>query len=245
MWSRNPGRRDSPVLWRTVRHDALNSNTLQNERLGVSKPIARFYTFVGTIGGPVVLPKKGRLAQTFFFYTHEQWSTKNADTPNTKQMPTVLERAGDFSQTTQTNGSPFFIRDPLATGACSPTTGGPGCFAGNVIPANRINPIGLAILNLFPQPNFFDIGVSNPTIQLPGHRRPQGLSAARSDHARSQRDAQRSFSSQVPSLASESSGHNRHLRHRLELEPVQIPIRAERGRHHRQLHTHDVVANCQ
>jgi len=143
------------------RHEALNSNTLANERLGVPKPIARFYTFVGTIGGPVVLPKKGRLTQTFFFYTHEQWNTKNADTPNTKQMPTALERAGDFSQTTQTNGSPFFIRDPLATGACSSTTGGPGCFANNKIPSNRISPLGLALLNLFPQPNFFDISVSN------------------------------------------------------------------------------------
>jgi hypothetical protein len=144
-----------------LRHDALNSNTLQNERLGVPKPVARFYTFVGTIGGPVVLPKEGRLKRTFFFYTHEQWNTKNADTPNTKQMPTSAERLGDFSQTTQTNGSPFFIRDPLASGACSATTGGPGCFQGNVIPTNRISPIGQAILNLFPRPNFFDVGVSN------------------------------------------------------------------------------------
>ena len=30
------------------------------------------------------------------------------------------------------------------------TTGGPGCFAGNIIPANRIDPVGQAILNLMP-----------------------------------------------------------------------------------------------
>jgi hypothetical protein len=143
------------------RHEALNSNTLQNERLGQPKPIARYYTFVGTLGGPVVLPGKGRLAGTFFFYDREQWDTRTATAPNTKQMPTALERAGDFSQTTQTDGSPFFIRDPLSTGACSPTTGGPGCFPGNKIPADRINPLGKAMLNLFPLPNFFDTSVSN------------------------------------------------------------------------------------
>jgi hypothetical protein len=49
-------------------------------------------------------------------------------------MPTALERAGDFSQTFDVNGRLMFIKDPLSTGACSVTTGGPGCFPGNVIP---------------------------------------------------------------------------------------------------------------
>jgi hypothetical protein len=144
-----------------VRHEALNSNTLANERLGVPKPIARYYVGVGTLGGPVWLPGRGKEARTFFFYTHEQWDTNVGSSANTKKMPTALERAGDFSQTTQTNGNPFFIKDPNKVGlACSSTTGGPGCFDGNKIPANRINPLGLAILNLFPLPNFFDDSVS-------------------------------------------------------------------------------------
>jgi len=154
-------RKFSGSLATYFRHEALNSNTLQNERLGQPKPIARYYTGVGTLGGPVMLPGKGRLDGTFFFYNREQWDTRTASSPNTKQMPTALERAGDFSQTTQTDGSPFFIRDPLATGTCSPTTGGPGCFPGNKIPADRINPIGKSLLNLFPVPNFFDTSVSN------------------------------------------------------------------------------------
>ena len=143
-----------------VRHESLNSNTLANERLGLAKPIARYYTVVGTFGGPVWLPAKGKLSRTFFFYTREQWDTNVGSTANTKKMPTALERAGDFSQTTQTNGNPFFIRDPSLTGACSSTTGGPACFPGNKIPTERINQLGLAMLNLFPQPNFDDISVS-------------------------------------------------------------------------------------
>ena len=49
------------------------------------------------------------------------------------------------------------IRDPLVAGlACNVNTGGAGCFPDNIIPANRINPIGLQMLNLFPLPNATD-----------------------------------------------------------------------------------------
>ncbi len=159
--TKSGGQRYSGSLSTYIRHEALNSNTLANERLGLPKPIARFYTGVGTIGGPVALPGIGKLKRTFFFYTREMWDTKQPSSPNTKQMPTTAERNGDFSQTTQTNGAAFFIRDPLLSGACSPTAGGPACFPGNIIPADRIDPLGRAVVNLFPAPNFFDVSVSN------------------------------------------------------------------------------------
>ena len=63
------------------------------------------------------------------------------------RMPTALERAGDFSQTFDANGRLMFIKDPLSSGACNVTTGGAGCFPGNIIPANRLDPNGLALLN--------------------------------------------------------------------------------------------------
>ena len=63
---------------------------------------------------------------------------------------------GDFSQTFDSQGRLVFIRDPLLSGNCSATTGGPACFPGNVIPANRIDPDGQALLNLFPLPNATD-----------------------------------------------------------------------------------------
>jgi hypothetical protein len=159
--TKSGGQRYSGSLSTYIRHEALNSNTLANERLGLPKPIARYYTGVGTLGGPVALPGAGKLKRTFFFYTREMWNTDQAATPNTKQMPTAAERAGDFSQTVQTNGTPFFIRDPQRSGACSATTGGPGCFPNNIIPADRIDPLGRAFLNVFPIPNFSDISVSN------------------------------------------------------------------------------------
>src|SRR5262249_52634363 len=61
-------------------------------------------------------------------------------------MPTPLERKGDFSQTTTTTGVLIPIIDPLTGSA----------FSGNIIPQNRISPIGSAMMNLFPLPNTVD-----------------------------------------------------------------------------------------
>ena len=72
------------------------------------------------------------------------------------RMPTALERQGDFSQTFDANGRLMFIKDPLVDCACSVTTGGAGCFPGNIIPANRLDPNALALLNLLPLPNVAD-----------------------------------------------------------------------------------------
>ena len=73
------------------------------------------------------------------------------------RVPTALERAGDFSQTTDNNGNLFnTIKDPLSTAACSPTNSA-GCFqSGGVvgrIPADRLYGLGLNILKMYPMPN--------------------------------------------------------------------------------------------
>ena len=71
-------------------------------------------------------------------------------------MPTDAEMRGDFSQTLDSQGRLINIRDPLREGACNAVTGGPACFPGNIIPANRINSNGLALLNMLPRANNFD-----------------------------------------------------------------------------------------
>src|SRR5260221_7649191 len=71
-------------------------------------------------------------------------------------MRTALERKGDFSQQLDTAGRLISIRDPLLSGTCNAAAGGPACFPGNIIPANRINPSGLALLNILPMPDNFD-----------------------------------------------------------------------------------------
>ena len=95
----------------------------------------------------------------FFFFSQDLLPRTDPGDLQLSTMPTALERAGDFSQTVNSAGALRFIRDPQlgAQGlACNVNTGGPGCFAGNIIPPDRIDPIGQMMLNLFPLPNATD-----------------------------------------------------------------------------------------
>lgn len=69
-----------------------------------------------------------------------------------RTVPTLLQRAGDFSQTRTSAGQLITIYDPLTT---RPNPAGGfirDSFPGNVIPADRIDSIAKAILEHYPQP---------------------------------------------------------------------------------------------
>jgi hypothetical protein len=101
-----------------------------------------------TIGGPI------RKNRTFFFADFEK-VRNNSGFSGLATVPTALERKGDFSELA-TPGIPYIYDPtlplvPCASGLCRP----PVQFNGtpNVIPPTEIDPIGQAILNLYPQPN--------------------------------------------------------------------------------------------
>lgn len=105
-------------------------------------------------GGPII-PNK-----TFFWVAGEKY-VNNQPQSNTFIVPTTAMRSGDFSGVTR-NGAPVFIRDPLTGLPCSATAGGPGCFPGNQIPANRLSPVGQALAGYLPQAdNQVDNGNTN------------------------------------------------------------------------------------
>ena len=88
----------------------------------------------------------------------------------------ALERAGDFSQTLDNNGALFtFIRD-TSLGRDLQRDRPDGCFRdGGVlgkIPANRLYPAGLAILNRYPLPNMH-AGAGHATTTTRLRRRPR------------------------------------------------------------------------
>lgn len=134
------------------RHEQFNANNFFNNANGLPNPRYRYNTFSGTLGGPVTIPKlfNQDRQKLFFFYAHEHWLAQEPQAVRQTTMPTALERRGDFSQTRNQNGSLIIIRDPLTQQP----------FPGNVIPAGRLNPLGQAMLNIFPQPNFLDTSVS-------------------------------------------------------------------------------------
>src|SRR5581483_476912 len=89
------------------------------------------------------------------FYNLEQLEDRIPGGLNQYTMPTTLERQGDFSQTRDTSGKVIPINDPLnknAAGVAQP-------FAGNIIPASRLDSNGLVLLKILPLPNFV-----NPAI---------------------------------------------------------------------------------
>ncbi len=115
-----------------------------NAKAGQPKPAQYYYNWGGSVGGPIVKDK------TFFFFTmegYQQKSTRNS----VLTFPTARERSGDFSQTVNAAGARVVIYDPLTTRTDSAT----GAlvrdpFPGNVIPANRIDPVAAAILRTLP-----------------------------------------------------------------------------------------------
>ena len=148
------------------RDDDWNGNEFSRRQqcgLGVTAqcepPLYTFDNTAWTLGGPVLVPgtefNKGR-NKLFFFWSQDLLSRTDPGGLNQRRMPTALERSGDFSQTLDGQNRMIFIRDPQLSGTCNSASGGPACFAGNRIPANRINPTAQALLNLFPLPNASD-----------------------------------------------------------------------------------------
>ncbi|MGA9998188.1 MAG: hypothetical protein WBP93_22435, partial [Pyrinomonadaceae bacterium] len=102
----------------------------------LQKPVQQIHEFGGTIGGPIIKDR------TFFFFDY-LGQRNHLPFPASTVVPTTRSRNGDFSEFPQ---------------IFNPFTGAP--FAGNVIPANLINPVGKAFLNAYALPT--NEGVFNP-----------------------------------------------------------------------------------
>jgi len=136
--------------WWYGQRSALDANDFFDNAGGVPKPdhVRDQYGF--SLGGPIKKQK------TFFFVDFEK--TRQNDPVNLSgTVPTDAQRNGDFSQTFNPDGSLQQIFNPFN---CVPVSGNPadGCnrtaIAGNnIATAGLINPIGQALLKLYPEPN--------------------------------------------------------------------------------------------
>lgn len=129
------------------------ANDFFSNRAGRPKQNTPFYNWGASFGGPVVIPKlyNGR-NKSFFFLTTESYRQKS---PLTDQyvLPTAAQKTGNFSASNRV------IYDPLTSRACTAADACPAGvttvrtpFAGNIIGASRLNPVGVNILRLLPNP---------------------------------------------------------------------------------------------
>ncbi len=137
------------------RNSDWNSNSWVNVRNGNAKAVAKERDWGYTIGGPVGKP--GGSNRIFFFYSEQFSPRTTGGAVNRFRVPTLLERQGDFSQTTDNNGALFNLIRDSASGLPCVATDTRGCFRdGGVvgrIPQNRLYGLGMNILRSYPEPN--------------------------------------------------------------------------------------------
>src|SRR5207253_8922610 len=105
-----------------LRNDKLDGTNFFANRNGASKPVYRQNQFGGTLGGPI------RRNRTFLFGSFEG-SRIRLGTSSTSTVPTIEERAGDFSKIRA-------VYDPQSTtGTGAAMTRRP--FPGFIIPRDR------------------------------------------------------------------------------------------------------------
>jgi hypothetical protein len=128
------------------------------------KPPLDRHQFGGAVGGAVVIPGlyDGH-NRTFFFADYAGLREKRGQVfVNT--VPTALTRAGNFSDFRDNNGNLITIYDPLTTRpnpnfdpARPVSAANPEFlrdpFPGNIIPPDRIHPVGRNIASIYPAPN--------------------------------------------------------------------------------------------
>ena len=106
----------------------------------------------GTIGGPVVVPHLYNGKDKTFFFVDFNVTLASQGNVYSQLVPTDLQKSGDFSQTFSA-GQLVPIYDP-ATVHLGPDgkTMVRNQFPGNVIPANRIDPVAAQIVKFYPEP---------------------------------------------------------------------------------------------
>jgi hypothetical protein len=128
--------------WEFLRNNKLDArNYFATSALGFQRN-----QFGGQLGGPIVKDK-------MFLFGSIQRTDIREEQPFISTVPTVLMHSGNFSE--------------LSTSITDPFPGGPA-YTGNIIPTcaqqGCINSVGQNIVNLFPNPNIPNAGLTNNFI---------------------------------------------------------------------------------
>ena len=134
--------------WYFLQRAQLNARDFFNPANVGPKPDSKRDQGGFSLGGPI------RKNQTFFFVDFEKVASSSASS-GVVTVPTLAQRQGDFSDASNPGTNPIYDPHqplvpctPPATGMCRPFVQG-----GGVIPTGEQDPIGMAVLNLYPKPS--------------------------------------------------------------------------------------------
>jgi hypothetical protein len=129
--------------------------------LAPSRAITRQNEFGASLGGPVYLPKlyNGK-DRSFFFFAYSGSRKRGLDNVERVRIPAPDFFRGDFTGLLDARGLRIPIYDPQSTRP-SGNTFLRDPFAGNLIPASRLDPVAVKTGPLYPQPNLSGAGALN------------------------------------------------------------------------------------
>ena len=136
-----------------LRNDKLDARGFFNPE----RQVNRQNDFGGLFSGPVRLPKlyNGR-DRTFFMVAYEGFRYRQGALGQIGTYPIDDFRHGDFSKLVDSSGKQIPIYDPSTTQVLADGTVVRQQFPGNVIPANRIDPVAQNVLPLIPPLDYTD-----------------------------------------------------------------------------------------
>jgi hypothetical protein len=120
--------------WEYAQNSVFDANTWFNNYGGLPRGEFSQNQFGATIGGPIVRD------HTFFFAAYEYLISRQAET-QLSTVPTAAMKAGDFSGVASVH--------PMTAMASNQV----GCITNNIVSPTCIDPVGRAILNLYPNPS--------------------------------------------------------------------------------------------
>lgn len=171
------------TLWEFNRNDAFSQTYDALAHIDSTSPRLNRNQFGANLGGPVYLPRlfNGK-DKTFFFFNWESGRLVQGSVPESKIVPTLAQRAGDFIGLTDSKGNALVLADKLR----------PNCIVNNKIVC-PLSPQAVAFLAFEPTPNTAPVitnGVLSSNYNTPrGKSRPrQNDYNARIDHTFSSKD---------------------------------------------------------
>lgn len=137
------------VFGETRQTDWLANDFFAN-RSGIARPDSPYYNWGASLGGPVFVPHLYDGRNRTFFWIGSEGYIQTSPYTETFVVPTDLQRAGDFSQTYNSDGSLHVIYNPNDTYTDASGTHR-SAFANNTI--TSLNTVGKNIASYFPSPN--------------------------------------------------------------------------------------------